>query len=347
MRLTDLEFFLVELPASGSAVRTLLVHLTSESGLEGWGETRPLWNPGQLSAWRTSLLAVLAGRSIYDLESILAVDTLADPALACGIEMALCDLIGQAAGQPLCNLWGGAYRNRIPPAIPLWAGNVEQIIHWARTFAAGGIHTQTISASGNLEADLQIVAALSDANLPRVRFRLDTRGNYSAPLAAKLCGELQPGSVEYVIDPTSNDALAWLPRVQASSQVPLACYSAISSSADLFHLARGGQFQLAVIDPVRVGGLSRSRACAAVAQAAGLPAELRLHGTSGLALAATLQVAAATPAFGGAHQCTHPLLHDDLLCEPLGVAEGMLCVPQSPGLGVDVDRDKVDWYQVT
>ena len=111
-------------------------------------------------------------------------------------------------------------------------------------------------------------------------------------------------------------------------------------------LARVGHVSLAVIDPMRVGGLLRARSCAAVAEAAGMGASLRVLGTSGLALAATLQLAAATPALGGGHECSYPLLHDDILAEPLRMDEGMFTVPMNPGLGVTVDRDKVDLYQV-
>jgi L-alanine-DL-glutamate epimerase-like enolase superfamily enzyme len=96
---------------------------------------------------------------------------------------------------------------------------------------------------------------------------------------------------------------------------------------------------------VRVGGLARARWCAAVADAGGMSAGLRIDGTSGLAVAATLQLAAATPSFVGGHECSHPKLHDDILVEPLRTVDGMLAVPMAAGLGVQVDREKVERYQ--
>jgi L-alanine-DL-glutamate epimerase-like enolase superfamily enzyme len=45
-------------------------------------------------------------------------------------------------------------------------------------------------------------------------------------------------------------------------------------------------------------------------------------------------------------ECSYPKLHDDILIGSLRMVDGMLDVPMLPGLGVRVDRDKVDWYQV-
>jgi L-alanine-DL-glutamate epimerase-like enolase superfamily enzyme len=346
MFLADLELFLLELPASNGAVRTLLVRVVDDLGQEGWGETRASWHAGELAARRNSLLAVLAGRAIHDVEALLTDDVLADRAVACGIEMALWDLIARGAQQPLCHLLGGAYRSNVPLAIRLWPGSVENVVHWARTFAAQGIASQTISSTGLPEGDLQLVGALRDACSQRVQFRLDARGQYDSRAAAKLCSELESESVEFVLDPLADGHSDWLFAVRTRSRVPLACYEAIAAPADVLHLARTGNVSHVLIDPVRVGGLARARQCAVVAEAAGMGAGVRMLGTSGLALAATLQVAAATPAFGTGHECSYPLLHDDILREPLRTSEGMLTVPMGPGLGVEIDRDKVEWYQV-
>jgi L-alanine-DL-glutamate epimerase-like enolase superfamily enzyme len=347
MFLADLELFLVELPAGSGAVRTLLVRLVDETGREGWGETQPVWHAGELAARRNALLAVLAGRAIHDVESMLADDVLADPAVANGVEMALLDLIAKAAGQPLCHLFGGAYRSSVPVAIRLWPGNVDAVVHWARTFAAQAIGVQTISSSGTPEGDLQLVAALREACEHRVQFRLDARGSFDARGAARLCAELEPGSVAMVLDPLPEEQLHRLSAVRHRARVPLGCSTTIRGSRDVMTLARTGNSQFAIVDPTRVGGLLRTRACAAVADSAGLGAGVRVLGTSGLALAASLHLAAATPSLGGGHECSYPQLQDDILTEPLRASPGMLNVPMAPGLGVQIDRDKVEWYQLS
>lgn len=342
----DLELFLVELPAGDGAVRTLLVRVVSESGIEGWGETRKNWHPGQLPARRKELLAALAGREIDEIESILSLDVLADSALACGVEMALWDLVAQSAGQPLCHLLGGGFRQAVPLSVRLPPGAPEMVSHWSRTFSAQSIASQTIVSTGSLDADLKLVAALGEASSRRVQFRLDALGQYDWRQAARLCARLESGSVAFVLDAVSEAQADRLPNVRAAARVPLAVFQDVRRPGDVMKWARNEAAAFVLIDPVRVGGLTRTRWCAAVADAGGMGAEVRIDRTSGLALAATLQLAAATPALSGSHECSYPKLHDDILAEPLRVVDGMLAVPMAPGLGVRVDRDKVDWYQV-
>ncbi|MBI3840265.1 MAG: mandelate racemase/muconate lactonizing enzyme family protein [Planctomycetia bacterium] len=346
MHISDLELFVIELPASGGAVRSLVVRLATDSGLEGWGETRKAWRPGELAARRGALLSVLAGREVFDVESMLALDALGDRAVACAVEMALWDLIARAAEQPLCHLFGGGYRQRVPLSVRLPAGAAETVAHWSRAFSAQAVQSQMITSSGSPEADLKLLAAVREACEDRVQFRLDARGQYDLPKALHLCAALEPGSVQFVLDPLAGGQPERLPALRSVSGVPLGVFAGIERPADIFHLACANAAAFVVVDPVQVGGLLRARQCGAVAEAAGLAASLRIEGTSGLALAASLQLAAATPSFISGHECSYPKLQDDILAEPLRIVDGMVAVPSAPGLGVAVDRDKLDLYQV-
>ena len=346
MHISDLELFVVELPGSGGAVRSLVVRLATDTGLEGWGETRKAWRAGELTARRGALLSVLAGREVFDVESILALDALADRALACGLEMALWDLIARAAGQPVCHLFGGGYRRRVPLSVRLPAGAPETVANWSRAFSAQAVQSQMIASSGSLQADLKLLAAVREACGDRVQFRFDARGQYDLPLARQLCAALEPDSVQFVRDVLPREQSERLVALRSVSRVPLGVCSGIERPEDIFRLACLDAVTFVVVDPVQVGGLLRARQCAAVAEAAGLAASLSIEGTSGLALAASLQLAAATPSFISGHECSYPKLQDDILLEPLRIVDGMLAVPSAPGLGVEVDRDKLDLYQV-
>jgi len=103
MRIADLELHLVEIPRADGLphVRSLLVRLTSQRGLHGWGEAWLAWRPGELAARRDMLLAVLAGRSLFDIEELQTLEALGSPPLRAAVEMASWDLIGRATGQPL------------------------------------------------------------------------------------------------------------------------------------------------------------------------------------------------------------------------------------------------------
>ena len=102
---------------------------------------------------------------------------------------------------------------------------------------------------------------------------------------------------------------------------------------------------MAVVDLEFVGGLTAARRCAAVAEAAGLSTSLGCSSWSGLAAAAMVQLAAASPALRIANQCDYDLLNHHLLADAPEVVDGLVAVPQGPGLGVEPDRAKLERLQ--
>jgi L-Ala-D/L-Glu epimerase len=101
-----------------------------------------------------------------------------------------------------------------------------------------------------------------------------------------------------------------------------------------------------VVDLEQVGGIVPARACAAIAEAAGVVPLLGGRPSLGIASAAMLHLAAAIPAFSTANDITPGQPRDTVLIDRLEIADGMMAVPESRGLGIDVDRTKVERYQV-
>ena len=66
-----------------------------------------------------------------------------------------------------------------------------------------------------------------------------------------------------------------------------------------------------------------------------------------MALAGVLHLAAATPNLGLAHECDFHQLQENVLRERLAILDGTISVPQTPGLGIEVDRVRVETYQAT
>jgi L-alanine-DL-glutamate epimerase-like enolase superfamily enzyme len=129
------------------------------------------------------------------------------------------------------------------------------------------------------------------------------------------------------------------------TRTPLGVWRAIHGPAEILALARAEAARFIVVSPDRIGGLQAARRCAAVAEAAGLAASLASLGTAGVACAAAAHVAAATPSFNSAHEfaCVHAT--ENVLAEPLEIVDGLLTVPLGPGLGVTIDRTKLEEFQ--
>ena len=93
-------------------------------------------------------------------------------------------------------------------------------------------------------------------------------------------------------------------------------------------------------------GAGTAALSALFATAAGIGVLLDGAGWLGVATAAMLHLAASTASFSSGNTCQYGQLQDDVLTDPLEIVNGMIAVPQSPGLGVEVDRAKVERYQI-
>jgi L-alanine-DL-glutamate epimerase-like enolase superfamily enzyme len=347
MIINDLEFHLVEIDRTdgGVPVRSLLVRIDSDDGREGWGES-PWTAPAELMPRRHSILASLEGHSIFDVEELLSLDALQSTTLRSAVEMACWDLIGRTLKQPLCRLWGGEYRPAAPIAVRLPDAEPERLAEVAWALAEQGSLTYVVAASGRVEQDVEALRAVRSRVGANVSLRFDGQSLFDAETARDLCAQLEYDAPQFFLDPL--DTLEPFPVATLGRQtiVPMAVGRGIRSAADAFAAVRCGAAPFVAIELGRVGGLTSARKCAAVAEAGGATALVGGGPSLGIATAAMLQVVASTPAISSCSECDYHQLRDDVLVRSLSLAEGLLAVPRGPGLGIEVDRAKVERYQI-
>lgn len=349
MEISDLDFYLVEIERTepGEPIRAVLIRVASDDGLEGWGEASMPWQAEELSARRNALLPVLAGRSIFDVEELHTLSSLRHPALRAGLEMALLDLIGRACGQPLCRLLGGSYRRWIPLAVRLRHDSPQRLAQLARELADQGFQSQIVSAGGRPEHDLRTLRAVREGLGGRAELRFDGMARYAPETARDLCAELEYEGLQFFADPLHASELYTIASLARQTNVPLAVGRAIRGPADVLAAIRCGAAGFVIVDLSRVGGIIPARKCAAVAEAGRIEVVLGGSPSLGIATAAAAGLVAATPVLASCNESAYHQLRDDVLAEPLELADGMIALPQGPGLGVEVDRAKVERYQVT
>lgn len=346
--INDLELYRLEIPCAGQRepVWSLVARVATNTGLEGWGEARVAWRPSELTARRDALLPVLAGRSVFEVEDLVSLEALGSASLRCALEMACWDLIGRAARQPLCHLLGGTYRDRVPLAVRLAGDSAREVAQLSRELAAKGFHAQIIPSAGNVEADVQTVGAVREAAHEGADLRFDAASGYDMDAALDLCLHLEGEGLQCVVDPLRSGDLDQVAALRRQTVVPLAVGRAIHGPADVLALIRCGAAGFVVVNLQAVGGILAARKCAAVVEAGHLAASLDGGPSLGIAMAAVLQLAASTPGFDRCAECFCHQLQDDVLAEPLEIVDGTIAVPRGPGLGVEVDRNKIERYQV-
>ena len=180
----------------------------------------------------------------------------------------------------------------------------------------------------------------------RVELRFDGMGRYDLETARDLCAGIEHQNLQFFVDPLNVRELHPMATLARQTSIPLAVWRAIRGPADVLAAVRSGAAPFLVVDLEQVGGIVPARACAAIAAAAGVVPLLGGRPSLGLATAAMLHLAAAVPAFSTGNDITPGQLRDTVLANRLEITDGMMAVPESHGLGVTVDRAKVERYQV-
>jgi len=347
MKIRDVEMIVVGGEEKKSSVgeqppQSLLVRLSTSEALEGWGEAcleRPITHP---AARREALAAVLIGRSVFDVEELSQVEALQHSAIRTAVEIALWDLLGRVLRQPLCNLWGGYYRRRIPVSVRLAGHSAETTIRLARELAEQGFHTQTILSSPQPEEDLEKLRTIRELVGERVTLRYDGQGLFTPETAGDFCAALEAEALQFLLDPFHVAELHSVAALGRQTNVALGVCRSIHGPADVLRAVRCGAGRFAAIDLDRVGGISPARACAIVAAAGEISPLLYVRAGLGVALAAMLHLAAAMAVFNTAHEVAVLQPRLGLLRRQLEISDGMITVPQGPGLGVEIDRSKLE-----
>ncbi len=330
--------------------QTLLVRLTSDTGLVGWGEAHSPPVPGVAKAVIAHLFTpLLLG------QNPLAIEVLWDQLYAAmrlrghgagfqlealaAIDIALWDLVGKALDQPVYRLLGGPFRTRIPCYTGLPGETVEERIAYAKAYVAQGFTAmKTGVALGDTRTGLAAVEAVGN----RATVLVDAHGAYDARTAIPAGRELERMGVGWLEDPLPPEDLDGYAALCAALDMPIASGETECTRWQFNEKLRRRGADIILPDICRAGGISEGRKIALVADLFNVPWCAHVSMGSSVHVAAALHLAAATPNF---LICEYrgPLrpnpLGDVLLQEPIHYADGHLQVPPGPGLGITFDDD--------
>lgn len=334
-------------PAVGgetSAHHTLVVVDTDE-GLRGIGECFRLAHEAMAAFVKTVLRPLLLGEDprrieflwekLYGATFRYGRAGLALHAIS-GVEIALWDILGKSLNSPVCQLLGGAIRESIPAYASLH--KFAEPAHVAE--AAGRCAAQGYEAIKLHQRDVESVRAVRRALGDDVRLMLDPAGAWSPREALRICQKVAEFEVHWVEEPLARmedyDGLRWL---RDRSPVRIAAGENEYTHWGFRELVALRAVDVVQPDLIKSGGLLACRRIAALADAFDL--ELSPHSFYyGPGIAATLHFCAATPRTQYVEINPHDL-EDWLLNPPLRPAGGKIDVPQGPGLGIEVDPDRL------
>lgn len=358
MRVTDVSVTIVEVPQttplapyrshyrSTSTTQSAIVQVVTGEGLVGWGEHNVNFLPN-LSGRRMEQQARewLIGRDPRNLSGFHR-DCPLETRLKSGVELALWDIRGKAVGLPVAALLGGILRPRVELAACMGIQTYERAGEMARWYVEQGFTTLKTKAGADMTEDLEMVRGVRDAVGDRLKLRIDPNTAYSPQQAAELCRGLEPYHLEYLEQPIPADPLTDATRLRRQTSVPIALNESVIGPASVLAILRAEAAQFILPDTHIAGGIWPCVQIGHLCEAAQIPCIMHCGHDLGPKTAAMLHVAGACAAYTLANDSTYYGLEDDVITEPFRIERGTIAVPQTPGLGIEVDPDKLRKYRV-
>jgi L-alanine-DL-glutamate epimerase-like enolase superfamily enzyme len=359
---------LPEVQAVGDGCQTILIiEVHTDDGITGIGEahTSPVVSKAIVDAPLGSISScglrdLLVGedpRDINRLTDLMYRRTLsygrrgATIHAISGVEIALWDILGKSVGQPIHRLLGGrrheafaTYASFLAPA------TAEEALTLAQRHIDDGFGAVKLGwghLGTNPADDIAMVGAIRRAVGPDVDIMLDM--GFPVPLerARYLSHGLAEHGVYFLEEPLSTDDVATYGRLTESSPTPIAAGEKETTLYPFLDLMDRGGLRIIQPDVARVGGIMETFRIGCHAAARGVTIIPHCWSTD-ILVAATLQVMSTIDdcPYIEINVLDNPL-RSNLITEPLRPKNGILTVPDRPGLGIELNRDTIEQYRWT
>lgn len=268
-----------------------------------------------------------------------------------GIDIALWDILGRVTGQPVGRLLGGRYRNRVRPYASILMREPGLLAEQLRSIRAQGFRAFKIGwgpfGRVSTALDEQIVRAAreavgSDALLMVDAGASDAFWPQDYKWALRAAHMLANYDVHWFEEPMPPDNFEDYVLLRQSSPVRIAGGEVLTRRQSFTLWLERRAFDIVQPDVTKVGGISEERRIAWMAEENGV--RFIPHGwNTALGLAADLQLASASHGTDMVEYLTGSPFIDGIVCDPWTIDEdGMLPIPDSPGLGVSLDLEAVE-----
>lgn len=342
-----------------------LIRVESTSGMVGWGEA---FGPPQTIATLISELLsdIIVGMDPFEVESLceknyaglyhFGSSGLIQSAIS-GVDIALWDLLGRELGQPIAQLLGGFERTEVTPyASTMYITNWGQDpIEPVEAAAKEGFTAAKIKIGRGLDDDVERVKIARKALGDDATLMVDFNGNYRPEQAITVAREIAPFDVYWLEEPVPPENLSGYREVSAAVDIPVAAGEAAYARFDFADLIQERTIDIAQPDVCKCGGLSEARFIGKLATMENVQVSPHVW-TGAVGIAASLQYAATIPSYPHSTNIPEPFyfefdraengLRTDLLDEPFDPTDGTLDIPDSPGLGVEIDERALNEYRI-
>ena len=335
--------------------RSLIVRVETENGIEGWGEGTQ-GRPGNTYETLETMeimtqkyfAPTLIGMDLEETGSVVnKLHRVRDghPITKAAIETALFDALGKIYGIPLCRFFGGPYRREIDLVGGLGMDlGPESIGERARQLKEEGFQTFKIKiGQQDRPKDIERVRAVRQAVGDDALIRVDGNASYSFADARFVLNELSRFRITDAEQPLARGDLRSLAELRRAVGISIAAQESVSSAEDALAVLEEQAADLLKIKLTHIGGFQRGLEVAAIVGAKGLPVVIGQGSACTTILsAAEMQLHTALKnAQKGGEMTGFMRLGEQDVFSPITVTRGKVCPPMTAGLGIEVNKEKL------
>jgi muconate cycloisomerase len=333
----------------------LIVRVHTDEGLIGVGETQAWRRQGSAETLVNLVRTVedyfepiLLGRSPFDVAGTLHAlneamyNTLYAQA---AVGDALYDIVGRALGVPVHALLGGECRDRVRVgALLSMKRTEEELLESAQGFYGRGFRHFGLKIGVDPAKDLKNVIALRRHFGDTIVLRVDANAALSYDAALSLLKKLEPYDIDVAEQPVAIWDLAGLAALSRATTIPIMADESVSTEHSLLDVIRQRAATVVQTKIAKNGGIYRVLRLWHLAAAAGMRIYPGNHPSTSVATAAVAQICGAwpTPLMEGVFAVgVSGALAADIVTNPIVPENGEIAVPTGPGLGVELDMDRI------
>jgi D-galactarolactone cycloisomerase len=348
-----------------AARHTSIVRLVTDEDVTGIGEA---WGPPKVTRAYCDLIApYFVGRSVYDFEHVLSKilsthyhSGIQNQMVAClsGIDMACLDAVGKLHGLPVADLIGGRGRSALPVYISggyLTEDATRDFPAELERLAATGVRRVKIKIGIGPASDAERVAAARTVLGEEVDLIVDANGNYTVDEALESMRRIADHRIFWYEEPLPPQDFDGYAELRRKASMPIATGEALYTAWDFKRLLELRGVDVVQPDLTLCGGIRAGREVALLARLCHVRLSPHVWGGA-VGLAAACHFVASIPDYPHSRNVVEPTLieyeigenplREEIVCEPLRLADGALALPDRPGLGVELDPAAVRRYRI-
>lgn len=334
----------------------ILVRLVSDQGVTGWGEaaSAPTMTGETVESMAAAvryLAPSLEGMRGDDLEAIdreMAFRLHANHAAKSAIDMALLDMVGRTRAMPVHALIGAAVRSSVPVLWMLAGADADADANEAREKRRDGFRAFKLKVgTGTPDGDARRTVAICDTLGSEPLVSADANQGFSVADAIRYVRAVGHTGLAFFEQPVMGADLAGMAEVARASRIPIGADEGIHGIDDIRRHHDDGAAAGVSLKTIKLGGVRATcgagRLCAQLGMQVNLACKIA---ESSISAAAVMHLAAVLPSVAWGVSLSNQYLSEDLVVAPLAVERGEAAVPMGPGLGVDVDEDRVRAFRM-